>query len=120
MPGLRVGANRSTPVAHFIPGVRRHVLDVARCRHRIAEIVCAGQREFRLLAGFRRVDVEVACAGMRDVFVENACEHFMQVNEVRVVDITVTPPLLEQEYRDCVNDGDFVIAGVPVVEHLHA
>ncbi len=117
VPRLEVGAHRVAPAADLVPGVRRHVVDVAGAGNEAAEELGA-----RLgLAGdhgrLGGVHVEVAGAGVLDVLGEHAFEHLVQPLHVRVVDVARAAARLEQEQRVGVERHRIEVVGI-LLGHL--
>ena len=110
MPRLDVRAYRIAPAADLIPRMRGHVVDVARARDRPPEELGALLRppgHDRRLGG---MDIEVAGAGMMDVFRQDLFEDVVQPLHRRAVHVARAAPRLEQEQRVAVErDGVEVV-----------
>ena len=99
MPGVEVGAHAVGPPADLVPGMRRHVVDVAGPRNPVAEMLRAGGCEAGIDGRLGGVDIEMAGARMADVAVEHAREHPVQPLHVGIGEVTQPAARLEQEQR---------------------
>ena len=116
-PGVR--AHPVGPAAHLVPGVRRHVVDVARAWYRQPEMLGAGLGLVGSGRRLRRVDVEVTRARVRDVDCQDLLELLVQTLRVRIVDVAIPATRLEQEQRIGVEGRDVEILRIGLVDPLH-
>ena len=120
MPRFEVCAHRVAPPAHLVPGVRRHVVDVARARDRRGRGTAAqSSRLPRHHRRLRRVHVEVAGAGMMHVLRQDVLQHVVQMLHVRIVDVARAAPRLQQEQRIRVSVAMSRSAGYAAASLLH-
>ena len=119
MPRLEVRADGIAPPPHFVPRVRRHVVDMARARDRLAEKFGARGGTLgddRRLGG---VHVQMTRARMIDVLRKNALEDAVQALHARAGDVAGSTPRLEQEQRIGVQRLSIEIVGVGIGDAAH-
>ncbi len=119
VPGLEIGADGIAPPADLVPGVGRHVVDVARARDRPSEKLGARFSAARHSRRLCCVHVEMAGAGMVDISRQDALEHLVQSLDVRIVDVARAAPGLEDEERVRIQRRDLEVVWKPRHDLLH-
>ena len=113
VPRFEVGAHRIAPAADFVPGVRRHVVDVAGAGNGLAEILArtlppgraAPWTRWRARRDGRRRDAS-------DRSLQRRFEHAVQPLDVRRVDVARAAARLEQEQRVGVERDGVEVVGI--------
>ena len=119
VPGVEVGTHRVAPSADLVPGVRRHVVDVARTRDGVAEELGAGLGTPRHNRRLRRMHVEVARPRVMDVLGQHLLEDLVQPLHVGVLNVARPAARLQQEERIGVERHQIEVLGVPRRKDLH-
>ena len=119
MPRREIGAHRIAPAAHFVPGMRWHVVDVTGAGDRLAQELGARFGAARHGRGLGGVHVEVTGAWMADVPRQDALQHLMQPMDVRIVYIARAAPRLEQKEGVGIQRGDLEVLGILRGHLLH-
>jgi hypothetical protein len=112
LPRLETRAHRIAPSSDPRPDVRRHVVDMARARNGVAEVLGARDRTLRLRGQFGHVDVEMTGARMLDVALQRGFEHREQPGHGGIVDRKRAGTRQQQEQRLGVERGHVEIVWV--------